>query len=574
MRGKQQAAFGVFLFMIICPAWAIGQGPDGKRPSVLNAETLFARDKLVNIEIEVEDEDWDLLRKQGRSMTLALGKELPEKPFTYVPANIILNGQRIEQVGIRKKGFLGSLSEDRPSLKIKFSEFRKQSPIEGLSRLTLNNNKQDPSRLNQYLSYRLFNEAGVIAPRCNFAKVTVNGKYLGIYSNVESVKKPFLARFGDDDGALYEGTVVDFFEDRLPRFESKNTNADYKDLQKVARILSEKPIDLDQLEGMVDLEAFLKFWAIESLIGFWDGYTNNQNNFFIYRNPIDKKFNFIPWGLDSTFTDKMPIPPFKIPHRSVHSQAILANELYRIPAIQQRYHKTFQNILKEQWDEAALLAQVEDARALIEDHIMEGHEGFIEDVKRIRDFIRSRRSDLAEEIAAWPVAITTPPRRPFYFEKVGEARADFSTNWFEKTPRTDPPVGTTDIMLTMNGEPVVLTEVSVYVEPDKNRPEVNGQRPPSLVFTGKRKRDGKPILIGVGLDDQDFRPSDQDDVDVEGIYIEGNPLFFFARMAMGRAQLILANGKVRFQKASREVGGQVEGTIQLNILRTSEGTAK
>ena len=78
MREKQQAAFGVFLFMIIFPAWAIGQGPDGKRPSALNAETLFAPDKMVNVEIEVEDEDWDLLRKQGRSKTLALGKELPE----------------------------------------------------------------------------------------------------------------------------------------------------------------------------------------------------------------------------------------------------------------------------------------------------------------------------------------------------------------------------------------------------------------------------------------------------------------------------------------------------------------
>ena len=77
MRRQQQAAFGVLLFMIIFPAWTIGQEPDGERPSVLSAETLFAPDKVVNVEIEVEDEDWDLLRKQGRSMTLALGKELP-----------------------------------------------------------------------------------------------------------------------------------------------------------------------------------------------------------------------------------------------------------------------------------------------------------------------------------------------------------------------------------------------------------------------------------------------------------------------------------------------------------------
>ncbi len=40
------------------------------------------------------------------------------------------------------------------------------------------------------MAYKLFNDAGVQAPRCSFAKVTVNGEYLGLYSNVESIGKP------------------------------------------------------------------------------------------------------------------------------------------------------------------------------------------------------------------------------------------------------------------------------------------------------------------------------------------------------------------------------------------------
>ena len=39
---------------------------------------------------------------------------------------------------------------------------------------------------------------------------------------------------------------------------------------------------------------------------------------------------------------------------------------------------------------------------------------------------------------------------------------------------------------------------------------------------------------------------------------------------MGQAQFVLTSGKVRFRKAARAVGGEVEGTIQLDILRTSE----
>ena len=76
--------------------------------------------------------------------------------------------------------------------------------IHGTRRFTLNNAKQDPSLIRQCLGFALFAQAGVPAPRCNFAHVTVNGHDLGIYANVEEVRKPMLARhFADDDGNLY-----------------------------------------------------------------------------------------------------------------------------------------------------------------------------------------------------------------------------------------------------------------------------------------------------------------------------------------------------------------------------------
>jgi hypothetical protein len=37
--------------------------------------------------------------------------------------------------------------------------------------MTLNNNKQDPSAIHQCLGYAVFADAGVPAPRCNFAHV-------------------------------------------------------------------------------------------------------------------------------------------------------------------------------------------------------------------------------------------------------------------------------------------------------------------------------------------------------------------------------------------------------------------
>ena len=52
---------------------------------------------------------------------------------------------------------------------------------------------------------------------------------------------------------------------------------------------------------LVDLDSFYTFWAMEGLLGFWDGYSGNRNNFFIYLNPDTEKFHFIPWGADSLF---------------------------------------------------------------------------------------------------------------------------------------------------------------------------------------------------------------------------------------------------------------------------------
>ncbi len=71
-------------------------------------------------------------------------------------------------------------------------------------------NNQDDSRLNTCMSYHVFREAGSPAPRCNYARVLLNGEDLGVFSNVESLKKPMLRRwFDDDSGNLYEGVLSD-----------------------------------------------------------------------------------------------------------------------------------------------------------------------------------------------------------------------------------------------------------------------------------------------------------------------------------------------------------------------------
>ena len=403
---------------------------------LLTADKLFAPDHVVDVRIDLEPDQWDEIRKQSRLLADSLGQTLPESPFTYAKGNITIDGVLIEDVGIRKKGFLGSLSSERPSLKIKFSEFKSQSPVSGISRLTLNNNKQDPSRLSQYLSYKVFNEAGTISPRCNYAKVTINGKYLGIYSNVESIKRPFLNRFGDDSGALYEGTVTDFTPDLVHKFELKNKRAKRVDIQRVVSVLEQEELDLDELEQYLDIDAFIKFWAVESLIGFWDGYTNGQNNFFLYKSPQNAKLYFIPWGTDSAFTSTMPIPPYFITNKSVHSQSVLTNRLYRIPEIQDRYHAAMRNLLSSHWNEEQLLDEIDRVEEMLKGDIHTSNRGFARAVGKVKYFVKTRRSAFESEMNNWPLDVKKGPRRPPSFEPIGTADVTFKTQWYDKTPRS------------------------------------------------------------------------------------------------------------------------------------------
>jgi len=118
----------------------------------LSADRLFQRDHVVQVRIDLPEENWTELCLQTRTMGDALSKHLPEKRFTYMKGHITIDGVRIENVGIRKKGFIDSFDSTRPSLKL--NEYtKKQEPIDGLDRLTLNNSKQDTAHLSQYLRF-------------------------------------------------------------------------------------------------------------------------------------------------------------------------------------------------------------------------------------------------------------------------------------------------------------------------------------------------------------------------------------------------------------------------------------
>ena len=382
----------------------------------------YALNRVLDISIRIAPEDWDALRNQSRTLEDVFA-EIEEKrlsePFadiyTRFSADVTVDGETHSDAGVRKKGFVGSQSDVKPSLKIRFDKYADGQALGGvLERMTLNNGLQDDSLIRTCMSFAAFAAADYPAPRCNFASVSVNGENLGVYANVEDIEHTMLAReFADADGNLYEGTVSDFHPTYRGTFEKKTNSGadDWSDIDALtAAVQDPSAAGWDGLRNGVDLDRFLTFWALEVLIAHWDGYAGNRNNYWFYREP-GGAFVFIPWGVDQVFSDEEEDPnPFDDvtePPPSVLANGAIANRLYNDPEWRAAYVARLNEILDAAWDEDALIELADEMAAIVRRHALPKNRATAEKgADSVREFIRGRRSvilaDLRPEPPEWP----------------------------------------------------------------------------------------------------------------------------------------------------------------------------
>lgn len=436
------------LFLAIHPTF--GQlAADASHPS----DPYFALDRVLDVSIEIAPEDWDRLRGQTRTLAdILVGADCLDSPaddiFTWFEATVTVDGEAHTQVGVRKKGFLGSLSKVKPALKVRFDKFVDGQLLGGaMKRLTLNNAQQDPSLINTCMAYHIFASAGLPAPRCNFATVAVNGENLGLYVHVESMKTAFLERnFSDPSGNLYEGTLSDFLPEWRGTFEKKTNEeeADWSDIDAVVAALQDpSPAGLEALATVIDLDHFFTFWAVEVLIGHWDGYAGDHNNFYIYRE-LDGPFVFIPWGADDVFTwsggpfDESE-PPSSVSvietewTPSVMAHGAITHRLYREDATRATYVARLKQLLDAVWNEEELLNLADEMATIVQQHALAKTRAHAaRDVERVRRFIRERRAvilaDLDPEPPAWPWPLASAHFFTCLLER-GSFDLSFETTW-------------------------------------------------------------------------------------------------------------------------------------------------
>lgn len=158
---------------------------------------LFSTDSIIDVDVSISESDWEDLLEN------AISEE-------YYSCDVTVNGTEYKNVGFRAKGntslsMVASSDSDRYSFKISFDEYVDGQNCDGLSKLVLNNNYSDATMMKEAICYDMFAFLGADASLYNYAKVSINGEYYGVYLALEPVEESFAMRnYGTNYGELYK----------------------------------------------------------------------------------------------------------------------------------------------------------------------------------------------------------------------------------------------------------------------------------------------------------------------------------------------------------------------------------
>ena len=241
-----------------------------------------------------------------------------------------------------------TLRAPKPSWRIILDAAGHGNRLAGMTRINLKAMYNDPSQMREALAWRLFSKADIPAPRHTYAKLAFGTTYRGLFSIIEHVDKKFLRdHFGEDHGGnLYKTGCRDigcatlayrtgpdgddsgrqYFipgaAERTYRLKTNKNNPEastYDDLACFIRTIngiglpgSEERFDTDafreSVDGIMNVNAFLRWAAVNMLLGSWDNYYATPSNYYLYNSGrrgaaedfvSSPYFHFIPWDYDN-----------------------------------------------------------------------------------------------------------------------------------------------------------------------------------------------------------------------------------------------------------------------------------
>ncbi|KAF9922380.1 hypothetical protein FBU30_007472 [Linnemannia zychae] len=247
--------------------------------------------------------------------------------FRFINADTVYNAAEVK---VKVSGH-GSRKYKKLSLRVKFDDDKNETffdrPI-----IKLRSSSSEPTFIREKLYIDALNAIGVRTTQAAWVRVYVNNQPFGFHVMVEDIETPFIRNtfhdnqlglkelgslyqmgshvIGEEATMIYNGSLTANYNPGV--YANKNLGANTKEepmAQFIAFMKDLMDYDPAMAGGLkfwnarLDVEQFLKSMVMEYLTGAWDGSWWKGNNFFMYFNPTQARWQFIPTDFDSTFSD-------------------------------------------------------------------------------------------------------------------------------------------------------------------------------------------------------------------------------------------------------------------------------
>ena len=267
----------------------------------LSAQDFYDINTINTIDITFAEDNWDAILDQ----LYAAGDE------DRLLGTVLINGVQYDSVGVRYKGnSTYSANRTKNPFNIKLDEIIEDQELEGYGTLKLANVYNDPTFVRETLGYEIAQKY-MPASKANYAKVTVNGEYLGLYTSVQSVDKFFLGtHFNSNDNAFFKGELLGnspqqgavwgyLGEDSTSYFNYYELKSDegWSDLINFLNVLNN---DNEKVEEVLNVDRLLWMIAYDNLMVNLDAPINFAHNYYLYKDDAGQ-FNSVIWDLNENF---------------------------------------------------------------------------------------------------------------------------------------------------------------------------------------------------------------------------------------------------------------------------------
>jgi spore coat protein CotH len=157
----------------------------------------------------------------------------------------------------------------------------------------------------------------VPAPRTTYAEIVFNvpGTYqdtsAGMFTIIEDVNGKFLERaLAPGTGLLMKPESLgggihrlgDTWASYTPKMRPDRdaTTHEQQRVMEFSELVSQSDVALfrSKIGTYLDVDEFLRFIAVNAFTSNWDSYLGGGHNFYLYLDPKDDKFRFVPWDQD------------------------------------------------------------------------------------------------------------------------------------------------------------------------------------------------------------------------------------------------------------------------------------